>query len=129
MVLHHAHLLCYGHDEMLLYTRQQILNKKFSVDTCVDFAGLSDVLSRGPLDGALICHSVPNRECGEVIGRLHILSPKTKVLAIEEYMPRICATYSDAVMNNMEGPHALLRKTHALLGMASEGDVRKNALN
>lgn len=112
-------VLCYGHDEMLLYTRGQILGREFLVERCDTLAGLDQVLSRGPLDLVLLCHSVPDAECEEVIDRVRAESPGVKVLVLHEAMPGACSVHSDASMENLEGPPALLHEIYALLGMAA----------
>ncbi|HEX6496756.1 MAG TPA: hypothetical protein VF018_14800 [Acidobacteriaceae bacterium] len=113
-------VLCYGHDEMLLYTRKRILDREFLVERCENLAGLDRVLSRGPLDLVLLCHSVPDAECEAVIERVRAESTGVKVLVLHEAMPGICSVHSDASMENLEGPPALLHQIYALLGMAGE---------
>jgi hypothetical protein len=63
MTLPCPHVLCYGHDEMLLYTRKQILDREFVAEKCGTLAGLTEMLSRGPLDLVVICQSVSDAEC------------------------------------------------------------------
>lgn len=105
---------------MLLYTRKRILDREFLVERCENLAGLDRVLSRGPLDLVLLCHSVPDAECEAVIERVRAESTGVKVLVLHEAMPGICSVHSDASMENLEGPPALLHQIYALLGMAGE---------
>jgi hypothetical protein len=109
------HVLCYGHDGMLLYTRKLILGKEFIVDRCEDIASLTELLARGPLDLLLICQSVPAAECEEVIETVRLASPEVKVLVLEVGQAGSCSSHSDAALENVEGPSALLREIHALL--------------
>lgn len=102
---------------MLLYTRERILGREFLVERCNTLAGLRQVLSRGPLDLVLLCQSVPDAECEEVIERVRAESPGVKVLALHEAYPGICSAHSDATMESLEGPPALLHEIYALLGM------------
>jgi hypothetical protein len=120
-------LLCYGHDEMLLYTRQRILGKEFLVERCNTVAGLGEILARGPLDLLLLCQSVPDAECEEVIERVRAASPAVKVLVLHESTPGSCSLHSDSTMENLEGPPALLHEIHALLGIASVRDIAESA--
>jgi hypothetical protein len=119
MALRRPRLLCYGHDEMLLYTRGQILGREFLVERCHTLTGLKQVLSRGPLDLVLLCHSVPDAECEEVIETVRAESPGVKVLVMHEATPGACSMHSDASIKNLEGPPALLHEIHALLGTAA----------
>lgn len=107
---------------MLLYTREQILEREFLVERCNTLAGLEQVLSRGPLDLVLLCHSVPDAECEEVIETVRAASPGVKVLVLQESFPGACSVHSDATMESLDGPPALLHEIHALLGMAAAKD-------
>jgi hypothetical protein len=116
-------VLCYGHEEMLLYTRKRILEQEFLVDRCEDVTCLEEKLSRGPLDLLLLCQSVPEAECVEVINLVRAASPEVKVLVLEAGLSGSCSLQSDAAMGMMDGPPALLDKIHALLGIAPPGDA------
>jgi hypothetical protein len=104
---------------MLLYTREQILSREFLVERCNTLGGLAEVLSRGPLDLVLLCQSVPDWECEEVIAKVRAVSAETKVLTLHESFPGVCAMHSDATIENLDGPPALLNEIHALLGITA----------
>lgn len=122
------HLLCYGHEEMLLYTRKLILDREFLVNRCQDTATLSEILSQGRLDLILLCQSVPEQECEEVIEMVRAASAETKVLALHGASSGSCSVHSDAAMENLDGPRALLRQIHALLGIGAAQIPAQNAL-
>ena len=104
---------------MLLYTRKRILDTEFLVDRCEDIACLTEILAQGSLDLVLICQSVPDAECEEVIEMVRAASPEVKVLVLQAGHRGSCSVHSDAAMENLEGPPALLHEVYALLGMAS----------
>ena len=104
---------------MLLYTRKLILDREFVVDRCENLACLTETLSRCSLDLVLICQSVPDAECEEVIEMVRTASPKAKVLVLQAGQPGSCSVHSDAAVEILDGPPALLHEIHALLGMAS----------
>lgn len=104
---------------MLLYTRERILEREFLVERCNTLDSLTEVLSRGPLDLVLVCQSVTQAECEAVIDQVRAESPETKVLVLHEAFPGVCSVHSDATMENLEGPPALLHEIHALLGTAA----------
>src|ERR1700735_3981140 len=112
-------VLCYGHDEMLLYTRKLILDREFVVDRCEDIACLTETLSRCSLYLVLICQSVPDAECEEVIEMVRTASPKAKVLVLQAGQPGSCSVHSDAAAEIPDGPAALLDQIHELLWSAS----------
>jgi hypothetical protein len=119
-------LLCYGHDAMLNYTRKRILDNEFLVERCEDLAGLAAVLSRGPVDLVLLCHSVPDWECEVVIGKVRAESPEAKVLVLHEAMPGACSVHSDASLESLEGPPALLHEIRVLLGIRAAQNAQEN---
>lgn len=108
---------------MLLYTRERILDKEFVVDRCEDLACLTETLSRCSLDLVLICQSVPDAECEAVIDMVRTASPEVKVLVLQVGQHGSCSVHSDAAMESLDGPPALLHEIHALLGMASDQGV------
>jgi len=112
-------LLSYGHDEMLLFTRKRILEREYWVETCDGLCGLEEVLVKGPFQLALLCQSVPDAECQEVMWRVRAAWPEVKVLVLRESIAGVCATRSDHTMDSLEGPPALLHEIHALLEIAA----------
>jgi DNA-binding response OmpR family regulator len=108
-------LLCYGHDEVLLYTRKKILERDFYVETARTLNDLEDVLARGSVQVAVVCHSVPDAECQEMIERLRVESPEVKVLVLQATSPETCSEHSDRTMESLQGPPALLSEVHELM--------------
>jgi hypothetical protein len=110
---------------MLLYTRKLILDKEFVVERCSKVMELTEILARGPLDLILMCQSVPDAECEEVIERARAASPAVKTLLLQENSKGSCSLHSDARMEGLEGPPALLHEIHALLGTAAAQNAAK----
>jgi hypothetical protein len=104
---------------MLLYTRKRILDREFVVESCDALAELTEILSRDPLDLVLICQSVPDAECEEVIEMVRAASPEVKVLVLQAGHPGSCSMHSDAAMENLKGPPALLKEIRGMLGIAA----------
>ncbi len=118
-------LLCYGHDDMLLFTRKKILEREFSVDICTRLSDLDAALAGGPVDIAVVCHSVPDTECEEMMHRVREHSPGVKVLVLYASTPDLCSSHSDEAMENLEGPSSLLRKVHELMEEAAHERMRQ----
>jgi hypothetical protein len=108
---------------MLLYTRKRILEREFAVDRCEDVPCLAEKLLQGPLDLLLLCQSVPDAECEEVIDVVRAASPEVKVLVLRAAHSGSCSLHSDAAMDSMDGPAVLLHEIHALLGIAGPQDA------
>jgi DNA-binding NtrC family response regulator len=116
-------LLSYGHDEMLLFTRKRILEREYWVETCDLLCDLEEVLSKGPFQLALLCQSVPDAECQEVMQRLRAAWPEIKVLILRESIVGARPTRCDHTMDSLEGPTALLHEIHVLLEIAATESV------
>jgi len=104
---------------MLLFTRKCILDKDFAVEICDGLSRLGEMLAQGPVQLVVLCHSVPDWECDEVIELSRAAWPEVKILALRESTLGECAAHSDGTMENLEGPPALLHEVHALLGIAA----------
>jgi len=110
-------LLCYGHDDLLLFTRKCILDEEFSVEICKGLASLGELLAEGAVHVVVLCHSVPEAECEEVIEMSRAAWPGVKILTLQEGELGDCGLHSDKTMECLAGPPALLRQIHALLGI------------
>jgi hypothetical protein len=110
-------LICYGHDEMLLYTRKCILERDFAVELCCSVVRLGEVLAQGPVLVVVVCHSVSDWECDEVIELSRAAWPGVRILALQEGIPGECSIHADQTMEHLEGPPVLLYKVHSMLGV------------
>jgi DNA-binding NtrC family response regulator len=110
---------------MLQFTRRKILEREFVVEMCAQISALDAILAKGRIDIAVLCHSVPDAECQEVMHRLREHSPAVKVLVLYETMPEICSSHSDESMENLEGPSSLLHKLHELMDEAAHDKARQ----
>jgi DNA-binding NtrC family response regulator len=108
-------LLCYGHYELLLYTRKKILEREVFVETCTQISELPAILSRGPVEIVMICHSVPDEECHEVLHCVRAYCPEVKVLVLHGTATETCTEDSDKTMGSLEGPTMLLNDVRALM--------------
>ena len=112
-------LICYGHEDMLLFTRKCILEREFSVEVCGGLTRLGELLAQGPVHVVVMCHSVPDWECEEAIELSRAAWPEVKILTLREGDHGECPLHSDRTMESLDGPPTLLRKLHSMLGMAS----------
>jgi DNA-binding NtrC family response regulator len=104
---------------MLLFTRKRILEREYWVETCDGLCDLEEVLAKGPFQLALLCQSVPDAECQEVMQRLRAAWPEIKVLVLRESIAGIRTTRFDCTMDSLEGPPALLHEVRVLLEIAA----------
>jgi hypothetical protein len=94
-------------------------NFAIAAERCDTLPGLTEILSRGPLDLVLICQSVPDAECEEVIEMVRAASPEVKVLVMQAGQSGSCSVHSDAAMENLKGPPALLAEIRGMLGIVA----------
>jgi hypothetical protein len=105
---------------MLLFTRKRILEREFSVSTCSSLVRLGELLAENPPQVIVLCHTVSEWECEQVIELSRISSPDVKILKLEEGKPLgECSDLSDTTMECLDGPVLLLHKVRDLLGEAS----------
>jgi DNA-binding response OmpR family regulator len=104
---------------MLQFTRMRILEREYGVEACDRLCDLEEVLAKGPLQLALLCQSVPDTECNEIMLRVRAAWPEVKVLVLRESIAGVCAARSDCTIDSLEGPPALLHEIHALLEIAA----------
>jgi hypothetical protein len=100
---------------MLLFTRKCILERDFSAEICSGLTRLEEMLAQGPVEIVVVCHSVPDGECDQVIELSRAAWPEVKILATHGD----CSLHSDGTMENLEGPPALLHEVHTLLRTAA----------
>jgi hypothetical protein len=104
---------------MLLFTRKCILEREFSAEICTGLGRLGEMLAQGPVQIVVVCHSVPDSECEQVIELSRAAWPEVKILVLQEGAHGDCSLHSDGTMENLEGPPALLQEVHAPLGIAA----------
>lgn len=102
---------------MLLFTRKCILERDFSAEICTGLDRLREMLAQGPVQIVVVCHSVPDTECEQVIDLSRAAWPEVKILVLQEGTRGDCSVHSDGTMESLEGPPALLHQVHALLGV------------
>jgi hypothetical protein len=112
---------------MLLFTRKCILDKEFHVQICDGLARLGELLVQGPVQLVVLCQSVPDWECDEVIELSRAAWPEVKFLALHEAVLGGCSTHSDGTIAGLEGPPALLHEVHALLRTAAAQSTAQRA--
>ena len=113
---------------MLLYTRKLILEGEFSVEICSGLPRLGELLVQDPVHVVVLCHSVPESECKEVIEMSRAAWPGVKILTLQESELGDCAAHSDKTMECLDGPPALLHEIHALLRTTAAQSAAQNAM-
>lgn len=108
-------VLSYGHDEMLLFTRQQIIAAAgipvFSVTNAAQFRVMMRYLRPRVV---LLCQSLPDAECARAVDLVHESSPWSKVLVMSGWRRRGAEGRRVMVFAG-DGPEALLDTVRRLI--------------
>jgi hypothetical protein len=72
----------------------------------------------------VLCHSISDQECDEVIALSRAAWPGVKTLALQEGIPGECSIHADQTMENLEGPPVLLYKVRSMLGVGPADAAR-----
>jgi hypothetical protein len=118
-----AHILCVGHDRMLLNTRRWILEALYQVDIAATIPDATDKIAKISFDLVILCNSLSLEECSQVGGLVRGKAPKTKVLRLlgaaidgtSAGNTTPAQVYSDQEMDTTDGPPGLLKKTIEML--------------
>src|SRR5258708_37522433 len=101
-------VLCFGHNLMLLETRQWILEKRFLSVYVSSLSDLERVAEGGGLDLLILCHSLSRHDFRKAADLVHDICPRLKVLALSSDTTAWDTPVSDQVVVGSGGPRALL---------------------
>jgi hypothetical protein len=109
-------ILCYGHDEMLLATRQRILKKiGVRVDIASTESDYRQKLFGGDVAVVLLCQSLSTEECAGAAAFAKENSPSSKVLLMYTEPGDCDLQNENAEFFSGDGPLALVRTVVQLL--------------
>lgn len=112
-------ILCYGHDEMLLLTRQKVLEMIGIPVTNVSKASeFRDRVKTMQPAVVLLCQSLSPDECSEATTLAEAVSPSTKVLIMYSQPDKCSPAREHAELYWGDGPVALLSTVRRLLSSA-----------
>jgi hypothetical protein len=115
-------VLVFSRDQMLLQTRQLILEAFFRVVGAGKINEAESLIARHKFDLIVLCHSLPHEELQRVLDLVDEQCPDTKVLilAIPGSDPFRPVSNQDLLMER--GPYYLLKKSADMLGV----DLKKS---
>ena len=109
-----AQIVLIGHDEDLLVTRAAVLRKTGSSVTYFNARETDALFKDHAFDIVVLCHTLGDVEVAELIGKVHHLWPRTKILKVvvgfgSEY------SMKDGDISSSADPGRLVQKTKQLL--------------
>jgi hypothetical protein len=103
-------VLCFGHNLMLLETRQWILENRFLSVYVSSFRDLERVAEGGGFDLLILCHSLSRHDFRKAADLVHDICPRLNVLALRSDTTAWDPPVSDQVVIGLDGPRALLQR-------------------
>jgi hypothetical protein len=97
-------VLCFGHNLMLLQTRQWILEKRFLSVYVSSLSDLKRVAEEGGFDLLILCHSLSRHDFRKAADLVHDICPGLKLLGLSSDTTVWDPLLSDQVMVGMDGP-------------------------
>jgi hypothetical protein len=108
-------VLRFGHNLMLLETRQWILEKRFLSVYVTSLSDLKRVVDGGGFDLLILCHSLSRRDFREAADLVHDICPRLKLFGLSSDTTVWGPLLSDQVMVGMDGPRVLLQMAQETL--------------
>jgi hypothetical protein len=102
-------VLCFGHNLMLLETRQWILEKCFLSVYVSSLSDLKRVAEGGGFDLLILCHYLSRHDFRKAADPVHDICPRLKLFGLSSDMTVWGPLLSDRVMVGMDGPRVLLQ--------------------
>jgi hypothetical protein len=103
-----TYILCIGHDETLLKTRQWILERQFRVEVVNDLTGLALLVRRHRFDLVIFCQTLSFAECQQAINVLQAHAPEFKVLNLVTSAQSVERSSFGHSFDPSNGPRAFL---------------------
>jgi len=108
-------VLCYGHDELLLHTRRLILREYFQVSVTTSIEATAALARLEQMDLVLLCHSLSEEECDQMIELVGELWPQAKVLVLTAPDLGRATSLPHEEFAALDGPYSLMRKMREML--------------
>jgi CheY-like chemotaxis protein len=102
-------VLCFGHNLMLLETRQWILEKCFLSVYVSSLSDLKRVAEGGEFDLLILCHYLSRHDFRDAADLVHDICPGLKLFGFSSDTTVWDLLLSDQVMVGMDGPRVLLQ--------------------
>jgi DNA-binding response OmpR family regulator len=118
-----ARVLVVSRDEMLLRTRVMILGAFFEVSGAGRSSEAIALIEDHVFDLMVLCHSLTNAECEQLVDLAHEGNPNTMVLAMSA-RGDASKPWADKQLGVDAGPYGLLKKCAAMLGLVLKSKAK-----
>lgn len=107
-------VLCFSREAVLLETRQQVLNKRYSV---VGVNSVEEMMALDPgleFDVVILCHTLSVNDCDFSTQFVRARWPGAKIVALSVEQ-KSCSEIADRVVRGLDGPRFLLNTIDQLV--------------
>jgi hypothetical protein len=122
-------VLVFSHDQMLLETRQLILEAFFRVVGAGKIQEAETLIAKHKFDLIVLCHSLPRQESQRVLDLVDEQCPETKVLILTIPGSDPIHPVSNQDLMTESGPYYLLKKSADILGVDLKESIPALNLN
>ena len=116
-------VLVVSRDEMLLRTRTMILGAFFDVQGAGRPSEARALIQGTMFDLVVLCHSLTNEECVDLVQLTHDQNPRPKILAMNG-SDRSPKPWADKQLGVDAGPYGLVKKCAEMLGYVLKSKAR-----
>lgn len=122
-----SRVLIVSRDEMLLRTREMILGAFFSVNGAGRVSEARALLAGSSFDLILLCHSLSDDECQQVLDLVEELEKRPLILAFNGPGNGADKPWADQQLGTDAGPYGLLKKCAEMLDFTLKSKAKTHA--
>src|SRR6266496_3701538 len=119
-----ARVLIVSQDEMLLRTRELILGAFFKVQGAGRMSEAKALITSGFFDLIVLCHSVTDAECAQLVDMAQDQNPPPLILAMNANGRNGLKPWADRQLGVDAGPYGLLKECAEMLGFVLKSKAK-----
>jgi hypothetical protein len=121
-------VLIYGHDQILLRTRELIL-RGAGYEVCIaeELAEAREILSSRPIDLLILCHSVDEFERSKLLAFAHACQKNLSTLLLATCVGSYPLSADETVFGTLEGPRNFILTVCRLTHEAPPASIASNS--
>ena len=127
-LLHSVDVLCYGHDPLLLLTRERILKRLgYSCSTVMTVRDYQQALLRRTPGVILLCQTLDSEECSQAARLTAVHAPSSRLVVMYSVDLKCVPDNEYVLLPSGDGPEIFSRTMSNLLGRLTGPPTSRNA--